>query len=119
MKSVKFFIAVVLLMTTGVVAFSQTSTQKSDSSKTGTFKVWGKCEMCKERIEKAVKAEGATNAVWDLKTKMLTVTFDPAKTNLDAFGKKLAAVGHDTEKYKAEDEVYNALPGCCKYERNK
>jgi periplasmic mercuric ion binding protein len=119
MKTVKIFIAVVLLMTIGTVAFSQTTPQKSGGPKTETFKVWGKCDMCKARIEKTVKAEGATSADWDLKTNMLTVTFDPSKTNKDALRKKLASVGHDTEKFKADDKVYNALPGCCHYERTK
>jgi len=119
MKSVKLFIVVVLLIATSITVFSQTTTQKSGSTKTETLKVWGNCGMCKDRIEKAVKAEGETSAAWDLKTKLLTVTFDPAKTNLDALSKKLASVGHDTEKFKADDKVYNALPGCCKYERTK
>ena len=33
--------------------------------------------------------------------------------------KKIAAVWVDTEKYSADDEVYNELPGCCLYERKK
>ena len=119
MKSLKFLITAVFLMTTGVIAFSQTTAQKSGTTKTETFKVWGKCEMCKARIEKTVKAEGATNANWDQKTDMLTVSFDPSKTNKDALSKKLASVGHDTEKYKADDKVYNSLPACCHYERVK
>ena len=104
----------------GTITSAQTNRQmKMSSAKTETFKVWGACGMCKTRIENAVKSEGATSANWDLKTKMLTVTFDPKKTGIDAFGKKLASVGHDTEKYKAPDEVYAKLPGCCHYERGK
>jgi len=45
----------------------------------------------------------------------LTVTFDQAKTNIEEIGKKVAASGHDTEKVKATDTVYDKLPGCCKY----
>jgi copper chaperone CopZ len=86
---------------------------------TETFKVWGACGMCKTRIENAVKTEGATKASWDSKTLILTVSFDPSKTNKDALSKKLASVGHDTEKYKAPDEVYSKLPGCCHYKRAK
>jgi copper chaperone CopZ len=89
------------------------------SPKTESFKVWGKCGMCKARIEKTVKAEGATSASWDEKTQLLAVTYDPAKTNKDELSKKLAAVGHDTEKYKAPDAVYAKLPGCCHYDRSK
>jgi hypothetical protein len=119
MKSVKFFFVAVLLMATGVIAFSQTTVQKSGGPKTESFKVWGKCGMCKDRIEKTAKAEGATSAAWDAKTDMLTVSFDPSKTNKDALSKKLASVGHDTEKYKADDKVYSALPACCHYDRVK
>ena len=119
MKTVKLFLAIVLLASFGVTSLAQTTTKSTTQQKTETFKVWGKCDMCKTRIEKTVKAEGVTNADWDTKTQMLTVTFDPAKTNINALGKKLASVGHDTEKYKAPDDVYAKLPGCCHYERAK
>lgn len=119
MKTIKLFFALMLLMSVSVVISAQTGTKAVGLQKTESFKVSGNCEMCKDRIEKAVKDEGATTAVWDIKTKILAVTFDPAKTNVDALGKKLASVGHDTEKYKADDKVYNSLPGCCKYERTK
>jgi copper chaperone CopZ len=119
MKTLKFLIAIVLMMSIGTVAISQTPPQKSGGPKTESFKVSGKCDMCKTRIEKTVKAEGATSAAWDGKTSMLTVTYDPSKTNKDALSKKLASVGHDTEKFKADDKVYNALPACCHYDRVK
>jgi mercuric ion binding protein len=119
MKTVKLFLAIALLAAFGVNASAQTTTNTSGQQKTETFKVLGKCDMCKTRIEKTVKAEGVTSADWNTKTQMLTVTFDPAKTNVDVLGKKLASVGHDTEKYKAPDDVYAKLPGCCHYDRAK
>jgi copper chaperone CopZ len=119
MKIVKLFIAIALFVAVGANASAQTGTKVVVAQKTDTFKVWGKCDMCKTRIEKTVKNEGVTSATWDQKTQMLAVTFDPSKTNIDILSKKLAAVGHDTEKYKATDDVYNKLPGCCHYERAK
>jgi periplasmic mercuric ion binding protein len=119
MKIVKFLSAIALLCSFVVTSSAQTTVKSTTQQKTETFKVWGKCDMCKARIEKTVKTEGATNSNWDTKTEMLTVTFDPAKTNVDALGKKLASVGHDTEKYKAPDDVYTKLPGCCHYDRAK
>jgi len=116
MKQVKLILSIVLLIGIGTLTAAQNDSKKS-AQKTETFKVLGECGMCKSRIEKAAKAEGATSAEWVEKTKMLTVTYDPAKTNTDALSKKLAAVGHDTEKYKATDEAYSKLPGCCHYER--
>ncbi|WP_187478483.1 TonB-dependent receptor domain-containing protein [Amniculibacterium sp. G2-70] len=77
----------------------------------------GDCGMCKERIEKTAKKNGATSANWNDETKMLNVEFDAAKTSLDKILEDIAAVGHDNEKYKAKDEVYEKLSGCCHYER--
>ena len=119
MKTVKMIFAIVLLTSIGLTVTAQTNTKSTAQQKTETFKVWGKCDMCKTRIEKTVKAEGATTANWDTKTQMLAITFDPSKTNVDLLSKKLAAVGHDTEKFKAPDDVYAKLPGCCHYERSK
>jgi copper chaperone CopZ len=119
MKTVKLFLAIVILGAYGVTSSAQTTANSTTQQKTETFKVWGKCDMCKTRIEKTVKAEGATSANWDTKTQMLAVTFDPAKTNIESLSKKLASVGHDTEKFKAPDDVYAKLPECCHYDRAK
>jgi periplasmic mercuric ion binding protein len=124
MKTLNIFLIVMLLGGFGAKAFAQTHdhskmTGTQTTMKTETFKVLGSCDMCKDRIEKTVKAEGATTASWDSEKQMLTVTFDASKTSVDALSKKLAAVGHDTEKYKAQDEVYSKLPGCCHYDRSK
>jgi copper chaperone CopZ len=119
MKTIKLFLAIILVASVSGNLSAQTSAKPSGQQKTETLKVWGNCGMCKDRIESAIKAEGATSASWDSKTKMLAVSYNPSKTNLDALSKKLAAVGHDTEKYKAPDDVYAKLPGCCHYERVK
>ena len=87
--------------------------------KTETLKVWGKCDKCKAWIEKIALTSGATTADWNVKTKLLTVNFDPARTSVDYISNKLAKAGYDTENYKAKDKAYNALPDCCKYERVK
>jgi mercuric ion binding protein len=76
--------------------------------------------MCKARIEKAAKSvEGVQSADWELKTKMITVKFDPAKTDLHKIHMAIAAAGHDTDMHKASDEAYDKLPACCKYDRTK
>lgn len=120
MKTFKIFLAALFMVVFGVEASAQSHDHMKmnmPSTKKETFKVWGNCDLCKVRIEKAVKSEGATSADWNTKTKLLTVTFDPAKASIDAFSKKLAAAGHDTEKYRADDKAYNALDACCQYPR--
>jgi mercuric ion binding protein len=119
MKTNKLFLVIIMILAINNILTAQTPAGTTGKQKTVTFKVWGNCEMCKSRIEKAVRAEGAATADWRTDTKLLTVTFDPSRTNVDAFSKKLAAAGHDTEKYRADDKTYNALADCCKYERRK
>jgi periplasmic mercuric ion binding protein len=86
--------------------------------KTEKFEVKGSCGMCKTRIEKAAKSvDGVSKANWNDETKMIEVVYDDTKTNVDKVEVAIAKVGHDTPMHKATDEAYNALPGCCKYER--
>jgi copper chaperone CopZ len=119
MKTIQLFLLIIMIAIISGTVTAQTTSGSSGNQKTETFKVWGNCNMCKTRIEKAVKADGVSSADWSTKTKILTVTFDPAKTSVDSFSKKLASVGHDTEKYRADDKAYDALDSCCKYERKK
>jgi hypothetical protein len=119
MKTLKLLFAIILVVAVSGNLSAQTTAKASTQQKAVTLKVWGACGMCKTRIEKTAKEEGATSAVWDSKTLMLTASIDPSKTTTDALAKKLASVGHDTEKYKAPDDVYAKLPGCCHYDRVK
>ena len=116
MKTVKFIIIAILVISLGAKSYAQNHNHTPKTSiKTETIKVSGNCEMCKTRIEKAAKSDGVTKAEWNIKTKTLSVTFDPAKTNIETIGKRVASAGHDNEKAKADGKVYKALPGCCQY----
>jgi Cu(I)/Ag(I) efflux system membrane fusion protein len=89
---------------------------KEASESHATMPVQGSCEMCKARIEaKANAMNGIKSAIWDLQTRQLHLQYDFQKTDLNILSKLLAEIGHDTEKHKANDDVYNALPECCKY----
>lgn len=121
MKTFKYFLVAIIAISVSVATSAQMDhskmNMKTETSATNTekVKVSGNCESCKDRIEKATKIPGVTKADWSIKTKVLTVTYDPKKVTIDAIQKSIAAVGHDTPKYKASDKVYNTLPGCCKY----
>lgn len=93
--------------------------QRPKDLQTETFKVYGNCGMCKDRIESALLVPGVKVADWDQETKMLTVTFRPFKISLQSIHEIVAAVGHDTDLIKAKDEVYAKLHGCCQYDRPK
>lgn len=94
----------------GITGFSQ-----SNKPVTISLKVGGTCEMCKKRIERAVDVKGVKYASYDLKTHTLEITYVPSKITEDKIHELLNAVGHDTEKSKASDEVYDKIHECCKY----
>ncbi len=97
-----------------------TSSETLTKSTHVMVKVGGNCEMCKDRIETSAKSvSGVESANWETDSKMLHLNFDSGKTNSDEIQKAVAKAGHDTEKFKAPDEVYKELPECCLYERFK
>lgn len=81
-----------------------------------TIEVAGECGMCKDRIEEtALSTIGVETAVFNLKTKILTVQFVEGLFNEEELHQNIASAGHDTNKVKAKKEVYDALPMCCQY----
>ncbi|MCU4166419.1 efflux RND transporter periplasmic adaptor subunit [Carboxylicivirga caseinilyticus] len=91
--------------------------ESATRNETYTFKVFGNCGMCKDRIEEAAsKVEGVNSAEWNEETKMISIEGIPS-LNIHTVHKAIAAVGHDTEIAKAPDSVYNKLPECCLYDR--
>lgn len=105
-----------VLSLVSVLFFSTMSLFAQDKAE--KIKVYGNCGMCETRIEKAVNAiDGVSAADWNKETKMLDVSFDESKTDIHKVHMAVAKVGHDTDMHKADDEVYNNLPGCCKYDR--
>lgn len=84
-----------------------------------TFGVRGNCGMCKTTIEEAANSvEGVAAANWDVDKKKIDVSFDEDKTDAMAIHNAIAASGYDTEKVAGNEEAYNNLPGCCKYDHD-
>ena len=81
------------------------------------FQVKGNCEMCKERIETTAKKAGAKSAQYSIDSQTLTIETSEKVSPEDVL-KKVAEAGHDNEKFKAPDETYEKLPGCCHYDRD-
>lgn len=91
-----------------------------DSVLKATFQVSGNCMMCKTKIEKTARnIPGVKSAKWNVNKQRLKVKFSHEETTLDKIQKEIAAVGYDTEMYRAADEIYNLLHYCCKYERKQ
>jgi periplasmic mercuric ion binding protein len=109
MKTLKLF-----LLSTAFVLLTQSGFAQEKSE---TIKVSGECGMCKKKIETAAKTAGATFAFWNEDSKELQVKYNSKSSNAAKIQESIAAVGYDTESFKATDEAYNKLHSCCKYER--
>jgi len=110
MKSIKGLL-VAMLTILSVTVFAQ-----SDST---SFKAAGNCGMCKKRIEGSVKVPGVSLASWNVESKVMTVKFDSGKINPKQLQQQVAAAGHDTDLFTADQAVYDKLPGCCLYDRDQ
>lgn len=108
MKTLKIFFSF-LLLSFATISFAQTKTEN--------FKVAGECGMCKKKIEKTAKAAGASYAVWNTDSKMLTVKYASAATSKAKIEEAIAGAGYDTPDVKATSEAYSKLDECCQYER--
>ena len=100
---------------TAILAFVALSASAQTKNVKTNIKVYGNCAMCKKRIETALDTKGVKQAIWDSKTKELQVVYVSSKISEQEIHQLVAAVGHDTDKVKANDEVYAELPFCCLY----
>lgn len=82
--------------------------------------VKGNCGMCKATIEKAVKElDFVVEAEWGIQSKILDIKFNnPANFDLDKLNTALTESGYETMNTTAKQASYDALPMCCKYDRN-
>lgn len=110
-------IILLLLLLTPLAGMAQ---KKKKEIVKESFEVNGVCGMCKSRIEKAAfSIKGVKMATWDIPTHQFTVLYDKNRLELEQIHEVIAKVGHDTPKATASDEVYDALPLCCLYDREE
>lgn len=89
----------------------------AQQERTITFEVAGNCAICKQRIEKAAKINGVSQAIWNTRDGLATVVFNPDITSDRNIKQAIADAGHDTDEVRAEQEVYETLHECCLYDR--
>ncbi|WP_114754346.1 DUF3347 domain-containing protein [Flavobacterium glaciei] len=112
MNSIKKLLMAIILLLSVTIASAQIK-----NSKTETVKIYGNCGMCKTKIETAGNVKKLAKVDWDKDTKMATLTYDSSKTSQDEILKRIALAGYDSDKFLAPDATYDALHGCCQYDR--
>ncbi len=108
----KTFLSSIAIFFFSFICFNAMAQQQKE-----TIKVWGSCEMCKKKIEKAAKEAGAKSASWSPDTHELIVSFNVSNTSATKIQEAIAKVGYDTQDFTADQSAYDNLHGCCKYER--
>lgn len=92
------------------------STSIPSNAQQAEFGTSGACDMCRERIERAAQSVvGVYSAVWSDEHQQLKVSYDSKRASKESISKAVAKAGHDTDFHKADDAVYESLPGCCQY----
>ena len=76
--------------------------------------------MCKTTIEKAVKElDFVVEAEWGIQSKILDVKFNnPTNFDINELNTAITESGYETMNTTANQGSYDALPMCCKYDRN-
>jgi copper chaperone CopZ len=116
MKNLKrVILSGVMIMT---ILFSQnvfSQEAKADKYSKIDIKTSAQCGMCKETIEKALAfVPGVKNSILNMETKVVTVKYNPNKTNSDKIKIAISKAGYDADELHADPEAYEKLPPCCK-----
>ena len=113
------FSLLTLLSISGLAAQAQTTpttaVAKIKGSEQLQFKTSAVCDMCKARLEKSLAYEkGVQAANLDVPSKVLTVTYNPAKTSAEVLRTAVQKTGYDADNVTADARAYDRLPECCK-----
>jgi copper chaperone CopZ len=73
------------------------------------------CGTCKKIIENDLSFEkGVKKSELDVDSKILTVIYNPEKTDPDKIRKAVTKSGYDADSLKADEKAFKRLPECCK-----
>lgn len=104
-----------ILILTGLAILANFSFAEDVVLEKAKIKTSAQCDMCKDRIEKAMKdVKGISNPVLNVDTKFFTADFNPKVITLDGIRSELNKIGYDADDTQASKKAYNKLPKCCK-----
>lgn len=124
MLNIKTVLPIVFMMVFGAVQVNAQVSTKAGASVKGSkanaltetlvIATSAQCDMCRMRIEGRFNdAKGVRSATLDIRSKKLTIKYNPEKTNPEELKKALTDLGYDANEAKANPEAYKNLPACC------
>ena len=73
------------------------------------------CEMCQFALEKDLAFEkGVKTATLNLDDKVMTIIYNPKKTDPQTLRKRITKVGYHADTLYRDELAYDRLPMCCK-----
>ena len=73
------------------------------------------CAMCQYALEKDLAFEkGVKEAILNLDNKVMTITYNPKKTDDQTLRERITKVGYHADTLARDPEAYANLPMCCK-----
>ncbi|NBA87421.1 heavy-metal-associated domain-containing protein [Emticicia sp. CRIBPO] len=103
----------VLFVMFGLISFGSNA-QKASVADQVEIKTSAVCGMCKKRIERDLGlTKGIESANLNLDDKVVTVKFNPKKTNAAKIKQQISKIGYDADEVVANQKSHDALPDCC------
>ncbi len=103
------------LMLFGLAVQAQKSAPTNTNVVEAKIKTTAVCNDCKTRLEHHMKFEkGVKSANLDLESKVLTVAYQPKKTNEAKLRTAITKAGYMADGVPANKKAYAKLPACCK-----
>ncbi|MEM6643059.1 MAG: heavy metal-associated domain-containing protein [Bacteroidota bacterium] len=73
------------------------------------------CDLCQYTLEKDLAFEkGVKEATLNLENKVMTVVYNPKKTDAQQIRKRISLVGYHADTVARDQIAYSKLPPCCK-----
>lgn len=105
------------LKTILILLFAANFSFAGDNPTVVKIKTSAVCGMCKRKIEKNLAYEkGIEDVNLDVPSKIVTVKFNPKKTNLAEIKKIISNTGYDADEMASDPVAYEKLSSCCKKE---
>jgi cation transport ATPase len=103
---------ILLLFTALLLSSASAWGQKSDTLVVATS---SKCSMCKRTLETALIREPGVNSVTlDVKSKQLTLAYNPRTTTPAKLRTAVTNVGYDADSLVANQKAHDRLKPCCR-----
>ncbi|WP_424961356.1 heavy-metal-associated domain-containing protein [Ekhidna sp.] len=108
------FTMIILLIST-IQSFAQKEPIEVDKGFKVEIQTSAICEMCQYALEKDLAFEkGVKEASLSLDDKVMTVVYNPKKTDAQTIRKRITLVGYHADTLARDSLAYDNLPMCCK-----